>query len=260
MALGTLAATALQAAPAIIGAFGSGNDTSVKTPQVATRFPTLSAGGLTATASDRNVNVASSSGRKSLVSRTSKAFRNQARTLAGLRGRVAPGVSDLRASRLAAVGDARSRAIGNLRENLQRRRVLGSSFGQDALTRTEAEFGRERDRVESETFLQELELTTQLLDRETKARTNSFQTRLNELNLQADLAQGIGSQATTILNQTAQLQASLALRAGQFNAKSAQQSSAGAGQFFGQAIAPLLNDQSNLQRIGQNFAASTTVT
>lgn len=47
----------------------------------------------------------------------------------------------------AALESSRRRAIGNLRDNLQRRRVLGSSFGQDALTRAEAEFGLQEAQI-----------------------------------------------------------------------------------------------------------------
>jgi len=263
MALGTFAATALKAAPAIIGAFGGGSgSTNVRTPQVRTSFPSLNAGGLRATASPSGVNVSSGVRRDSTVNKLFRNFRNQATELRGLRDRVAPGVSDLRASRLAAVGDARTRAIGNLRENLQRRRVLGSSFGQDALTRTEAEFGRESERVEAESFLQELELSTQLLAQETQARTSAFQTRLGELNLQANLGSQIQSRISGDLNSNARFQAQLAFQSGQFNARSAQQSAAGFGQLAGQGLAPIisgLQQRSNLSQIGQNFANSTGV-
>jgi len=259
MALGTFAATALQAAPAIIGAINSG-DTDVRTPRIQTSFPGLNAGGLRATASANGVNVGSSRGRRSIVSRTSQAFGDQAGVLRGLRGRVAPGVSDLRASRLQAVEDARTRSIGNLRENLQRRRVLGSSFGQDAITRSEAEFAREAERVEAESFLQELDLTQQLLARETEARANSFNTRLNELNLQANLASQLQNRATQVLNQNAQTQARLALEAGRFNATAAQQSAEGFGTLAGNTIGGFFDNRSRLAQIGQNLANSTVVT
>ena len=259
MALGTFAATALQAAPAIIGALNSG-DTDVSVPQINTSFPSLTAGGLRATASGQGVNVASDPARSSIVSRLSQTFGDQEDVLRGLRDRVAPGVSDLRASRLQAVEDARNRSIGNLRENLQRRRVLGSSFGADAIGRQEAEFAREAERVEAESFLQELDLTQQLLAQETQARANSFNVRLNELNLQTDLAADIQSRIAGDLNNNARLQAQLALQAGQFNARSAQQSQAGFGQLAGQGLSSIFSNQSNLAQIGQNFANSTTVT
>ena len=262
MVLGPILTAAAQAAPAIIGAF-SGGDTDVSVPSINTSFPGLTAGGLRATASGNGVNVTSDPGRRSLVNRTSRSFLDQSKELAALRETVAPGVSDLRASRLQAVEDARNRSIGNLRENLQRRRVLGSSFGADAIGRQEAEFAREAERVEAESFLQELDLTTQLLAQETQARTNSFQTRLNELNLQTDLAADIQSKIAGDLNSNARFQAQLAIQAGQFNARSAQQSQAGFGQLAGQGLSGLssiFSNQSNLAQIGQNFANSTTVT
>jgi len=58
-----------------------------------------------------------------------------------LKSLVAPGFGRLTESGVQAIQDQRRQAVSNLRENLGRRRVLGSSFGADALARTEAEFG-----------------------------------------------------------------------------------------------------------------------
>ena len=262
MALGSFLSAAATAAPAIIGAFSGGDDTRVRVPQISTQFPSFNAGGLRATASGNNVRVSSGGQRGRFVRDLSRSFGRQADALSDLRGRVAPGVSDLRASRLQAVEDARNRSIGNLRENLQRRRVLGSSFGADAIGRQEAEFAREAERVEAESFLQELDLTQQLLAQETQARGAAFQTRLNELNLQTDLAADIQSRIAGDLNNNARFQAQLALQAGRFNAQSAQQSQAGFGQLAGQGLSgvgSIFRNQSNLAQIGQNFANSTTV-
>ncbi len=154
-------------------------------------------------------------------------FGNLASELGGQRGKVAPGMSELRSQRLAESEGARRSAVGNLRENLQRRRVLGSSFGQDALTRAEAEFGGLRDRASAESFLQEFELTNQLINQQFGALRSAAQTGLDELNLEAELGAKLASGATNALASNAQTLAKL-------NAEEA----AGKGKFFGNLIQP----------------------
>lgn len=187
----------------------------------------FSGGGLTGTYGGKSNRymVSSSSDRDELIGEVRSTFTDRATQLASLRERVAPGVSDLRASRLRAVEDARVQSIGNLRENLQRRRVLGSSFGMDSLTRAEAEFGREKERVEAESFLQELELTKTFLAEENDATRNAFVTQLTELNLQAELASNLATTASKQLSDASRLEMRLAAA-----------EAAGAGKFFGDVL------------------------
>src|SRR5262245_32929651 len=172
--------------------------------------------------------IAPTAERLGLVSNVQGAFGSLADELAGLRPKVAPGVSDLRAARLAEIENARQASIGNLRENLQRRRVLGSSFGADALSRAEAEFGQAKDRVAAESFLQEFELTNNLINQQFLARRGQFQTGLDELNLEADLASKLAGGSNNAMAANARTLAEL-------NAREA----AGQGQFIGQLVQPI---------------------
>jgi hypothetical protein len=190
----------------------------------------LNAGGL----SGSGGTITASPERLGMVSSLAATFPEQAGILKGLRESVAPGMSKLREARLAEVEGARSRAIGNLRDNLQRRRVLGSSFGQDAVVRGEAEFAKEAERVQAESFLQELELTSQLTEQEFTARRGEYQTHLDELNLEAEVGTQLASGATAQLGANARLKAEL-------DAKSA----AGAGKFFGQTFQPAIDKFAN---------------
>ena len=166
--------------------------------------------------------------RLAAVSGLKDTFGNLATELSGQRSKVAPGVSDLRAARLGEIENARRSSIGNLRENLQRRRVLGSSFGQDALTRAESEFAGQKDRVAAETFLQEFEMTNQLINQQFGALRSAAQTGLDELNLEAELGAKLASGATNAMASNAQMLAKL-------NAEEA----AGQGKFMGDLIAPV---------------------
>lgn len=223
--LGTLGTAALSAGVSAGASrlFGGGGGSTAPAPVSAG----INAGGL----SGANGTLTADANRTGMVRSVADQFGNQADALGGLRARLAPGFSDLRASRLAEVENARTNAIGNLRENMARRRVLGSSFGQDALTRAEVEFGQQRDKVAAESLLQEIEGTQMLINQEFEARRGQFQTGLDELNLQADIATKLAAGATAQMGANARLEAEL-------KAKEA----AGAGRFFGQTFQPVANE------------------
>lgn len=173
----------------------------------------------------KTIGAMSSAERRALVGSLAATFPEQAAYLAGLREKVAPGMSALRASRLEGLAGERSRTLGDLRENLGRRRVLGSSFAQDTLTRAGLEFQKEGDRIRAETFLQELELSHAIANEEFTARRGEFETHLNEMNLQLQVATQIATQATAELNANARMKAELDA-----------QRSAGIGSLVGTAV------------------------
>jgi len=225
MALGTLLSAAASGAASwgLGKLFGGSGNSSTPAPVSAA----INAGGL----SGSNGTLTADANRTGLVKSVADQFMAQGDALGGLRARLAPGMSDLRTARLAEVENARTSAIGNLRENMARRRVLGSSFGQDALTRAEVEFGQQKDKVAAETLLQEIEGTNQLINQEFEARRGAFQTGLDELNLQADIATKLAASATAQMGANSRLEAEL---------KSKE--AAGAGKFFGQAFQPFTNE------------------
>lgn len=208
--------------------FGGGDSSSDSLKKF--RPTGINAGGLSSsTDAMGNLVITPSAERLALVKGVSDAFGSQAGELSGLREKVTPGFSDLRAARLAEIENARQAAIGNLRENMARRRVQGSSFGQDALARAELEFGKAKETTAAESFLQELEANNQLLQQEYTARRGQFQTGLDDLNLQADVATKLASAATAQLGENARLEAKLSA-----------QEQAGRGKFFGdQVISPI---------------------
>ncbi len=171
--------------------------------------PGINAGGLSSTYGPGGIGITADANRTAAVSGLSDTFGQQAGEIGGLRATVAPGFSNLRTAALNQIENARSNAIGNLRENLQRRRVLGSSFAQDAASRTEAEFAQEKAKTEAQSYLQELEATNQLIQQEFTARRGVFQTGLDEMNLEANLAAGLAGKATDVLGKNAQVEAML---------------------------------------------------
>lgn len=220
---GATAAASAGASAGIGKLFGSKSG-----PKVSSAPPGINAGGLSSTFDNGTVSLGADANRRGLVGGLADTFGQQADALGGLLPTVAPGMSDLRRARLSEIDASRTAAIGNLRDNLSRRRVLGSSFAQDAAGRTELEFAKERDRVQAETFLQELELTTNLMQQAFTAERGKFQTHLDELNLEANLAAGLAGKATDVLGKNAQTEALLLA-----------QSQQGAGKFFGQLAQPV---------------------
>ncbi|MBT8459789.1 MAG: hypothetical protein KJN60_08990 [Boseongicola sp.] len=148
-------------------------------------------GGLTGANQGNNFVVTpTDSRRQNNVNRQSRFFRNTANEFGNLRGLVEPGFGAITDARVGEIENARRRTIGDLRENLSRRRVLGSSFAGDQLARAEAEFAQKRANAEAQGFLEELEVSTQLLANETNANINSVQVLMDELNTRLGIASG----------------------------------------------------------------------
>ena len=192
----------------------------------------FSGGGLTGSFNQGTgqTSVRSNEQRQGFVGNLASLFPQQAGLVSGIRSQLAPGFGALTQSRLAELDTRRRESVGNLRDNLQRRRVLGSSFGADAVSRADAEFAQDADRIRAESFLQELDLNRQLIQEEFNLRRNEFQTQLDELNLQAELASGLVKGATAQLGANARLKE-------QLNTKEAT----GFGSFFGQTFGPFAN-------------------
>lgn len=156
------------------------------------------------------IDITSSPERQGLVSDAQTLFRQQADEVASLRDEALSGLGILGEARQGRIEDARRRTVGNLRENLSRRRVLGSSFGQDAISRAEAEFARQSAEAEGRTALEQLEIKSRLIDREFGFRQQAVQTALGELNFQSKIAASLATGATNALQASAQAQAALA--------------------------------------------------
>lgn len=191
-------------------------------------------GGLRGTFSNNQFNIRPTAARNQTIGGIQSTFNQQAEALRGQRDDVRPGFGRLTTSRLQEVENARRRSIGNLQENLARRRVLGSSFGQDALTRAELEFAQEAESAAAESFVQELELTNQLINQEFEASRGAFQTQLDQMNLEAGLAAELSKGASTIMAALTKVRAEGLFESAQEEAKLIKEGQAGKGEFFGQ--------------------------
>jgi hypothetical protein len=201
------------------GLFGGGSDT----PQVTPTLPSINAGGLIGKVnSGGRAKVTAQPVRSNLVSGLERSYQNLGNEYGNLRSTVAPGYNDLLNARIVQINDAARKSLGNLRQNLAARRILGSSFGQDTLARADLAASRLRDQAIADNFLKSLHENQQLLGQQYNAYANQFNTGLNELNLEKDVAQNLATNGANILNQTAR-----------FNAGMTAKAQAGAGSFLG---------------------------
>lgn len=176
--------------------------------------------GLSADISKNNISLERSPLLNQTLNSLGSTFNRQFQELGSIRGQLAPGFGALTQAAVSNLENRRRSAIGNLRENLQRRRVLGSSFASDALARTEAEFAQKESEIRSQARLQEIEANVNLINQQAQAQAAQFSTFLSQFNLEAQLAAQMSSGVSSIMAANAQAQAS--------NIASAQGAQAGA--------------------------------
>lgn len=203
--------------------------TNVSTPQPVTPAG-FKGGGLNGGFQGNDYVVGADANRTGAVNNVANTYSSLGDETGALRSTVAPGFNDLLKSRLTDLNNNASAAVGNLAQNLQSRRILGSSFGQDTLSRLQNTQQQARDSVIADNFQKSLAMNNQLLTQQYDAYTKQFMTGLNELNLEAGMASTLSSKASDILAANAKLTE----QANEFNAKANLNTATGVGQFFGQ--------------------------
>lgn len=192
---------------ALGGIFGSDKASSAASSFVPAGF---SGGGISAKFNGNRFSVKSNKERKGLFQSLSDTLNERSGEIGNLLPLVSPGFGNITKSRVQAVKDAARRSVGNLSDTLSRRRVFGSSFGQDAIARAEAEFGKKEAEVRARSFLEELDLTTQLIEKKFNAAQGAVQAIIDNLNIEANIGTQLASNATAALQQNAALQAQVA--------------------------------------------------
>lgn len=212
--------------------------------------PTLNAGGLNAHMekyADPSLGghkrlgwfVDSSSERKGLVNNIASQYANLGNQFGALAGQVTPGFGRLTEARVKAIRDARDKAVGDARSELARRRVLGSSFGSDVISRTQAQFAQDESAARAQSFLEELDASVSLLEKETTAHAQSFATQLDELNLQADTALALQNKSAQSLTENQGILQKLSYLKSQDASNTASYTTMYAGSQIGQVLAAL---------------------
>ena len=191
--------------------FGNNIPSELKRP----RLTSFTAPGLSAQfVSPENLQIIRSPGVNSMLEFGSNVFQNQTNQLGALRPLVEPGFGRLTEAGINAVRDARRASMGDLRQNLARRRVRGSSFGADDISRTAAEFAKRENEFASEAFIKEMALTQDLINQEAQAAANSYLQNLSQTNFETSLAAQLSSGVTSVLSNNAQIIGGMSNRSG----------------------------------------------
>ena len=184
---------------------------NISTPGFSTR---LSGGGL---ALQRSAAVDSALGG------IGSAARKASSSLGSLSGSVTPGSGGLTNAVTDVFGSARTRlerdadqAVGNLRSNLARRRILGSSFADDSINRrlevfrqADSELAAQENLARNQSFLQELDLASRLIQDQFAIDVQASNAELDQLNLETQVAANIATGSQSALSGNAQFLAQL---------------------------------------------------
>lgn len=128
-----------------------------------------------------------------------------------LLGQVNPGFGKLTDARVGAITSARERTTSDLRDSLARRRIAGSSFANDSIARTEAEFGQAEATARAESFLEELDTTAKLLDQRFKVQEDVVTKELAQTNFETELGAKVMSDVRQSMRQTQALMSEIML-------------------------------------------------
>ena len=169
----------------------------------------FTAPGLSGSFAKNQFNVSRTAAGESAVSGVQQSFLRRAEEIGKLRPSVAPGFGALTTARVDAVRTARGRTVGNLREELGKRRVLGSRFAQDETAREEARFGQLEADVRAQSFLEELSLTRDLINDESLAAIGAATAVLGQLNFESEIAAKLSESSTRATQANALAQAEL---------------------------------------------------
>jgi len=108
-------------------------------------------------------------------------FDTRANELTGLMEQVKPGFGALTSARVNAVHNARDKAISNLADDYGRRGILGSNLAQDNIAAIRSDFANQEAEVRAASFLEELDVTTQLMQERFQTDIGKFQTEMDNL-------------------------------------------------------------------------------
>lgn len=178
----------------------------------------FSSAGLNVTPNGNVVNLSRGGSVSQNLGNLSGAASTNLNELAALRSNLNSGFSQvndantgLLAQRVGRIRDASRAALGNLRDNLARRRIAGSSFAADALSRAEAEFAREESLAEAENaqlrsqnVLAQVEAETNLINQEFQTRVGQFSAFIDQANFESGLGAQITSGVTSALQRSAE--------------------------------------------------------
>lgn len=188
--------------------------------------------GLSAKFDGSNFNLQRSSGVNDQLGLAGKLGFGAARDFASLRAKVDPANGEFRRARLASIRNAKSKAIGGLKEELRRRRLSGSTFESREVLNAEKEFALLEDEIQASSMLQSIEQSSNLIAAEFESAFTSVKTVLDQFNFESGVAANLANSANGLQGAQAAATSNLAQVTSNIDAENA----AGWGNILGPVI------------------------
>lgn len=209
---GSLAGAAVKAGIGLGSAFLGGSVAGGSSSGSKAKVADLTAGGLKSSFANNRLTVGSTDQRRGLVNNLSNLFLAQGREFEGLRPLVKPGFGALTDARVSTLENRGASRLSNLRDNLARRRVSGSSFGQSLVQSEQRQLDQDIAETRARSFLEELDLTTSLIEKQYTSDLASVEAQLSNLNMEAQVGQALLGTAQSVLSNNAAIQSQLAVQ------------------------------------------------
>lgn len=132
-----------------------------------------------------------------------------------LLSQIAPGFGRLSQAAGQEIENAGRAAVGNLREQLARRRVLGASFANDQMAGLKATYDQMKQKAQAEAMVQELEMTQKVISARTDARNQTIAQALNQIQFEGDIGKTLTLGIMATNTDLAKVQAELSSLAAQ---------------------------------------------
>lgn len=170
----------------------------------------FNAGGMTLRRSGNTLNLRSRGEREAAVKGVRNTFANLAQRYRQFGKKITPGFGQLTRSMRSAIRDQGRAARSDLNDMFARRRISGSSFAADTMSRLNSEFAQKEAEAVAKAKVMELEMTQQNIGQEYAARAQAFQTMLTNFNFDATMAAQLSIAGQNAINGLAGSQAALA--------------------------------------------------
>lgn len=127
-----------------------------------------------------------------------------------LLSQITPGFGRLTNARREELRRAQEKSVGNLRDQLARRRVAGASFANDQIGSLESEFAALTDKAISESMVEELKLTGDVIGARTQARNQTISQALSQIQFEGNIGASLTQSVLANMNNLQLAQVELA--------------------------------------------------
>jgi hypothetical protein len=121
-----------------------------------------------------------------------------------------PGFGQITQARRGAILSAQQKTVGDLQSQLQKRRLGGSSFANDAITNANADTSQQLAQADAQSYLDELSATQNLIQQRSTERSAAIGNILSQSNFESGLGANLLQSFNQVGSQTQSLMADLA--------------------------------------------------